>query len=182
MGAYTKAKSHLSREEVMEKIKNTRGFREMQKLLVIYNAIVDPRPAGEIALHTGLARQTVHNMVSEYNRTGEAFLKKPGRGGRRKAYLTPEEEQRILKRFEALAFTGQVATAAGIQTAFEKCVGHEVSRSTVYRMMQRHGWRKVMPRPTHVDKKPEEQEIFKKNSRHRFGKSSHPYRKKTHGR
>ncbi len=31
------------------------------KLHVILNATVDPRPAKEIALHTGVAKQTVHN-------------------------------------------------------------------------------------------------------------------------
>ena len=164
MGAYTKAKAHLSSEEVMEKIKNVRGFRGIQKLLVIWNATVDPRPASEIALHTGLAEQTVHNLISEYNRKGPQILDKPGRGGRRKAYLTLEEEKELLAQFEPDGLTGRIATAMDVKKVFERRIGHEVSRSTVYRLLARHGWRKIVPRPAHIEKDSEKQEAFKKNS------------------
>jgi len=164
MGAYTKAVSHLSSEEVMERIKSTRGFRNIQKWLVIWNAIVDPRPAVEIANHTGMAKQTVHNIISEYNRKGPQVMERPGRGGRRKAYLGWEEEEQILKGFEDMAITGQVATANDVKRALEEYIGHEVHKSTVYRIMKKHGWRKVVPRPSHVAKDKEKQDDFKKNS------------------
>ena len=70
MGKVTKSNPHLSKEEIQERIKATVGFWRVQKWLVIWNALVDPRPAGEIALHTGLAEQSVHNLVSRYNRLG----------------------------------------------------------------------------------------------------------------
>jgi transposase len=171
MGAHTKAKPHLSSEEVMERIKNTRGFREVQKLLVVWNAIVDPRSASDIARHTGLAEQTVHNFIAEYNRKGPKVFDKPGRGGRRNAYLTLDEEKELLSKFEPDGLTGRIATDAQIKAAFEKRVGREVSHSTVYRLLARHGWRKVMPRPAHVKKDIEAQETFKKNSRKKSKKS-----------
>ena len=66
MGKVTKSIPHLSKEEVQERIKGTVGFWRVQKWLVIWNALVDPRHAGEIALHTGLAEQSVHNLISRY--------------------------------------------------------------------------------------------------------------------
>ena len=33
-------------------------------------------------------------------------------------------------------------------------VGHEVDDSTIYRLLARHGWRKLMPRPTHPCSEP----------------------------
>lgn len=167
MGAYTKAKPYLSSEELMERIKSTRGFRQVQKLFVIWNATVDPRAASEIALHTGLAEQTVHNFVAEYNRKGPKVLEKPGRGGRRNAYLTLEQEKKLLAVFEPDGLTGRIATIGEVKEAFERHVGHEVSRSTVYRLLERHGWRKIVPRPSHVEKDIQKQETFKKNSRKR---------------
>jgi len=36
-----------------------------------------------------------------------------------------------------------------IQRACEERVGKSVAPSTIYRMLERHGWRKVVPRPRH---------------------------------
>jgi transposase len=164
MPKVTKVLPHLTPEEIQGKIKQTVGFINVQKWLIIYNAVVDPRPAREIAKHTGLAEQTVHNLVSQYNRRGPQALEGPGKGGRRRSYLSWEEEVEFLKSFEEKALTGQVATAMEIKRALQKKLGHKVDRSMVYKMLKRHGWRKVMPRPAHVQSDHEKQELFKKTS------------------
>ncbi len=79
MPKVTKVLPHLRPEEIRERIRQTTGFINVQKWLVIYNAAIDPRPAREIAKHTGLAEQTVHNLVSQYNRRGPAALNALGR-------------------------------------------------------------------------------------------------------
>ncbi len=56
MGRVTRVVDHLTEAEVRQKIKETVGFWRVQKWLVIYNGLVDPRPAEEIGKHTGLAR------------------------------------------------------------------------------------------------------------------------------
>ncbi len=150
MGRITKAFPHLSEEEIKARIKNTTGFLNVQKWLVIHNALVDPRPAQEIALHVGLAEQTVHNLISQYNRHGPETLEGPGKGGRRRSYLTWEEEVEFLKPFLQKALTGQDATANKIKTSLEDKLGHSVHKTTVYRLLKRHGWRKIVPRPVHI--------------------------------
>ena len=62
--------NHLSLDEIRIKMQTRPGFLTMQKLLVIYNLIVHPRPLSEIALHTGLSESTVYRIVAEYNRLG----------------------------------------------------------------------------------------------------------------
>jgi len=165
MGNTTKAVGHLSEEEIKEKIKETVGFWRVQKWLVILNALIDPRPAREIALHTGLAVQTIHNLISSYNRQGPSAIETPGKGGRRRAYLSWEQEEKFLEPFIKKASIGQISTAGEIKKALEKRLGHEVHKTTVYRLLKRHGWRKITPRPFHVQTKTEEQERVKKNSR-----------------
>jgi transposase len=167
MGKITKVKSHLSEDEIRGKIKETVGFRRVQKWLVILNAQVAPRSANEIGLHTGLATQTVHNLVSLYNRVGPKAIETPGKGGRKHSYLSFEEEADFLKSFEEKAIIGQIATANEIKLALEEKLCHSVHKTTVYRMLKRHGWRKIAPRPHHVQAKKEEGESFKKNSRKR---------------
>ena len=88
--------SHLSVEEVRQKIKTTTSFRRQQKWLIIYNALVDPRPAVEIALHTGTTKRTVHQVISDYNRQGVEASETPGQGGRRRGYLPLAEEKKFL--------------------------------------------------------------------------------------
>jgi len=162
MGKVTKSNPHLSKEEIQERIKATVGFWRVQKWLVIWNALVDPRPAGEIALHTGLAEQSVHNLISRYNRLGPDAVGGPGKGGWRRSYLSWDEEALLLESFKQAALTGQIATVAEIKAALEKRIGHKIHKTTVYRLLKRQGWRKVMPRPFHVDADKEEQEAFKK--------------------
>jgi len=50
-------------------------FWRVQKWLAILIATVDPCPARQIAQHTGLAEQTIHNLISSYNRLGPQALK-----------------------------------------------------------------------------------------------------------
>lgn len=162
MGKITKSIAHLSKEEVQTKIKTTVGFWRVQKWLVIWNALVDPRPASEIALHIGLAEQSVHNLISRYNRLGPEAVEGPGKGGRRRSYLSWDEEASFLESFRQAALTGQIATVAEIKEALERRLGKKVHTTTVYRLLKRQGWRKVVPRPFHVDAVKEEQEAFKK--------------------
>jgi transposase len=155
---------HLSVEEVNKKIKGTVGFWRVQKWLVIHNLLVAPRPLREIALHLGLGWQTVRNLVSQYNRLGPEAIEGPGKGGRRRAYMSVEEEVQFLAPFFERAGTGKVATAMEIKRALEQHLGHPVHKTTVYRLLGRHSWRKVVPRPFHKKAKKKEQEEFKKNS------------------
>ena len=115
--------------------------------------------AREIALHTGVSVTTVHRVISNYNREGVVAIETPGKGGRRHHYLTQQEEHMFLAPFFAQAESGEIATVASIWHAFEERVGHEVDDSTIYRLLNRHGWRKLMPRPKHpkADRKTQEQ-------------------------
>jgi transposase len=167
MGRVTKAYPHDSQEELHALLKGTKDRRTAQKLLVILNAIVDPRPAVEIALHTGVSVHSVHNWIPAYNRCGLDGILGPGTGGRRNAHMTPDEERRFLQPFFERAETGEIATTAEIKEALEQYVGSSLHHSVVYRFLDRNEWRKIKPRQGHVQASEQEQETFKKNSRKR---------------
>jgi len=46
--------------------------------------------------------------------------------------------------------------------AIEEKANKKIAKSTTYRMLDRHNWRKITPRPYHPKSKPEKQEQFKK--------------------
>ena len=95
----TRAASHLSVDEVKERMNTEARPWVRQHWWIIYNALVAPRKADEIALHTGVSATTVHRVISAYNRLGPAAIETPGKGGRRHEYLTREEERQFLAAF-----------------------------------------------------------------------------------
>lgn len=76
----------------------------------------------------------------------------------------------LLLSWEQRALRGEVLTAAQLQPEVEAKVGQPVSRDYVYRLLHRHQWRKLGPRPRHLKADLQAQEEFKKNSRRRSGK------------
>ena len=121
-------------------------------------------PAAEVALALGWRTSSVYNLQSRYQHEGIKALLGTGRGGRRRAWLSPEQEQRLLDWFTAAAEQGGITEAGALCRAYEQQVGHAVARSTVYRLLARHGWRKLVPRAHHPEASREVQEAFKKSS------------------
>jgi len=163
MARITRAAPHVSVEEVRERMSTDPRSLYRKRWLIIYNALVDPREAKDIARHTGVSVATVHKLISSYNRLGVAAVETPGKGGRHNEYMTIEEERELLTPFFERAQKGELTTAAHIKLAFEKSVGHEVDETTIYRLLERHQWRKVVPRPFHPKADKEEQRLFLQN-------------------
>jgi len=166
------AATHLSVEEIEVRIKHAREAWRIRRWMVIRHALVDPQPAAVIAVHLGLAPQTVRNLLWVYNRRGPTGLDTVGKGQRQRAYLSLTQEQGLVSKFLKKSAAGQVSPGLLLKPALAKAVGRKVAKTTVYRMLKRHHWRKVVPRPWHPDSTPEQQAAFKKTSRTTSPKSS----------
>jgi transposase len=129
--------------------------------LIIYNALVDPREAKDIAKDTGVSVSKVHQLIPRYNQLGVAAVETKGKGGRHHEYMTVEEEKQLLEAFLERAKKGELVTIKQIKQAYEQKVGHTINEVTIYRLLKRHRWRKVMPRPYHPKASKQEQEDFK---------------------
>lgn len=70
----------------------------------------------------------------------------------------------MLAPFLGQATAGNVLKVTDIQAAYEARVGKAVPNSTIYRMLKRHGWRKVQPRPQHPKTDATARGAFKKSS------------------
>ena len=160
----SKIQDHLSIEEIEEKISKIKEFWRVRRWLVIRHALIDPSPAKEIAKHLGLSVHTVHIIIESYNREGPSALETTGKSRRQRAYLSFEEEERFLECFVKQAETGKLVTVHKIHAALNNYLGRKVHLCTIYRLLRRHGWRKLVPRPRHVKAKKEKQAEFKKNS------------------
>lgn len=146
MGGVTSGLPHLSEFEVSIRLKQTTG-REHRRWLVIWNALVDPRPALEIALHTGVSFAIGNSVVSRYNRFGLEAIRGHEQGIRRRCYLRKEAEAEFVTPFLEVAPTEQLCVAGPIKDALEQLFIQPVHHSTAYRILHRNGWREIGPRP-----------------------------------
>ncbi len=125
----------------------------------------------QVAAAIGWRPTSVRRLQSRYLHEGERALEGTGRGGRRRQNLTLEQERGLLSQFAEKGEQGGLLVVSEVRAAYEKAVGHRVPKSTVYRMLARHGWRKITPRPRHPQSDRQRREAFKKTPAHR-GKGS----------
>jgi hypothetical protein len=84
-----------------------------------------------------------------YDRRGINALKPKPCGGRQRQNMAIAEEKKLLARFAKAAGAGELLNIHDLKLAYEQAIGHQTSNSTVYALLGRHGWRKLMPRPVH---------------------------------
>ena len=138
---------------------------EYQKRLAIWLTFVGSYPAHHVATLLGVSKQAVWLWVGQYNQRGPEGLERGGRGGRRWAFLSWEQEEAFLAGLEERAQKGQILTAPQMHQQLCQATGKKVSlMAYVYRLLHRHRWRKLGPRPRHVKADRQRQEEFKKNS------------------
>ena len=86
------------------------------------------------------------------------------RGGRRRQNFTLDEEAAVLKPFLEQAREGGILVVGQIKPQLEEALGRSMSLSSVYTLLHRHNWRKLVPDKRHPQSDPVAQEEWKKNS------------------
>jgi transposase len=119
-----------------------------------------------IAAAMGVSLSTVNRAHMAYDQGGIKALKPKPCGGRQRENMTIAEEKALLARFAKAAGAGEMLNIHDIKRAYEQAIGHETSNSTIYNLLDRHGWRKLMPRPFHPQRDVEAQNAFKKTAFH----------------
>jgi len=152
-------------EAAQQLVQNARTARELKTGL----SVIIPKECGvsnEVAakaLNVGVA--TVVRMQRRIrDQVDGKEEEKSGWGGRRRQTMSVEEESEFLRPWVEKAETGGVLVVPPIRFELENRLGHPVAPSTVYRMLARHGWRKVEPDTCHPKRDPQAQDEFKKNS------------------
>jgi transposase len=155
----------LSELELLEWVRAAQSRGAYQRRLAVWLTYLRHYPAHQVGTLLGVSTPAVWRWLSQYNRHGPTGLARKGRGGRRWAFLTLDQERCLLAALQDEAGQGKVITAKQIYRRVCRAVGKEVSLDYVYRLLHRHGWRKLGPRPRHVKADPQVQAEFKKNSR-----------------
>lgn len=134
---------------------------DFRKALVVILSSELSISVDEIAEILGTSRRTVFRNRNKIR--NQDVTKKKSWGGRRRCSMTFEEECQFLSQWEEKAAAGGILSVPPIHAALIKRLGHDIPLSTTYRLLARHGWRKVQPNTKHPKSDPVAQKDYKKN-------------------
>jgi transposase len=155
----------LTTEEMLVWVREAPTKNSYQHRLAVWMTHGGKLHAQQVANFLAVSVPSVWRWISQYNKQGPQGIEGPGSGGRRWGFVSLAEEQSILQSFRARAVKGELVNVKKMHQEICKQIGREVSIAYVYRLLYRHGWRKIGPRPRHPQANPEEQVAFKKKSR-----------------
>jgi transposase len=98
------------------------------------------------------------------NSDGACIKNKPKRGGRRRENMSVEEEKEFLAPYFEKAASGGILIVGEIKQSLDRKLGREAALASVYNLLHRHGWRKLVPDKRHPKADVEAQDEWKKNS------------------
>ncbi len=131
-----------TRERVRHLLSTAKKKSDFQRIQCIWLRCEMQMKADSVARITQLKPATVRKIWADFLRDGESVLFEKKRGGRRNSHLSREEEILFLEPFFRKIARGVPFEIAEIKDAYENHIGKEVPKSTVYRLLGRHGWKK----------------------------------------
>jgi transposase len=151
----TKYKITAAQKAEIEEARKANKDKKVEARLKVLLLRAEGKTSDKISEATGYHTAYVSAVVSNYVKNGiEAITGKHYGGNRRN--MSYEEEAAILNPFLEKSQKGQLLVVSEIEAAYEKAVGHSISSGQIYRVLNRHGWRKVMPRSQHPNKASDE--------------------------
>ena len=122
----------------------------------------------ETAALLGVGRATAARLKAGFRQSQKPFVasaKHRNWGGRRNALLSLEEEKEFLEPWLGQARAGGMLVLSPLRAALAQKLGKPVKASVAYRLLARHGWRKVAPDTRYPKSDPAAQEDWGKNFR-----------------
>lgn len=130
---------------LLTRMKTTKDKTEYLKLRAMYLYIVEKKKAEEVAKQIGTTEGMVYQWAYIYKHEGiTGFINKP-KGGRTWAYLTLEQEKELLNESRNDETQGSVPLSAIVRKKVEQVLGRSVSADYVEDLLNRHGWRAIIP-------------------------------------
>ena len=114
-----------------------------------------------IAAAMGVLLSTVNRAHTAYDQVASRRSSPSRMADASTRTRTLAEEKALLAHFAKTAAAGEMLNIHDLKAAYEKAIGHATSNSTVYNLLHRHGWLKLMRRPFHPKRDLAAQKAFK---------------------
>jgi transposase len=124
---------------LLPKAKNVHEFRQLQAILLPALLGLTLKQVAELL---GLSRDRVVVLRREFRRSRGIPSVTKSRGGRHHQLLTEEEEISFIKPWLEKSNRGETIHVPALHAELEAQAGRAVPKSTVYRLLARHGWKK----------------------------------------
>lgn len=146
-------------------VKATQNLNDFKAALAVLLPVKVGLTLEETANLLGVGTASVNRMQIRLDVSRTSASDRRNWGGRRKSLLSPQEEVDFLKPWAEQARDAGLLVLSPIRAALAQRVGHPVKASVVWRLLARHGWRKVAPDTKHPKNDPRIMAAWKKNSR-----------------
>lgn len=150
-----------SLEILLSQTKDIATFRNIQ---AVYLKAKYNMNAESVAQITGFSKGYVWQIHSSYRNNGGRAFVLGKKGGSYHVNLSTRQEKELLADFTDKSDAGHILEVSRIKKKYEELAGKPVHKSVVYRMLARHGWRKIAPRPSHPKNDQLAMITFKKTS------------------
>ena len=158
----TKEISPVEIKNKMQASKSLADYKRWQIIFLVSSYIVDADFVSDI---TGYSKASIYSVVQQFNKHDKSDITTQKRGGRRRFFLTLEQEKIFMSNLEERALQGKILSYLDIKKLVEKEVNRTVSDDYVWDLFKRNGWTKHSPRPHHPKRDLAKQDEFKKNSK-----------------
>ncbi len=139
-------------KEIRKRIKDKKTDRRLHAVQLRGEGLTNK----EIAEKLDTSDKIVSHWVSAYiNHGGISALLPQKRIGRHRN-MSYEEEENFISYYSKEAEKGHIIDVKEIEAAYIQKVGHSIGSGQIYRVLKRHGWRKIMPRSKHPKKASDE--------------------------
>src|SRR5258708_32371738 len=127
-------------------LREAKSKKEFTRIQCVWLKMVLSLNSKQIAIAIGSTAASVRRIQARFAKEGiKCFASKP-LGGRRRENISVEREKTILQKFVRQAKHGIPLNVSQIKRAYELSAGKDVPRSTIYRLINRHGLRRFLPR------------------------------------
>lgn len=135
---------------------------EVHKRLQALSWLMEGKSLDEVVALSKIKFRSLQRIRANYVDSGLEGLKSKNKGGNSRK-ISRKREAEILENFKERANKGEFLRGTSLQAEFEKEAGATWHENNFYKILNRHGWRKVMPRSKHPNKASDETiEVSKK--------------------
>lgn len=145
-------------------LKKTNDSLSVKRIQCVYFKAKYDKTPEEIADMVGYNVSYVRQVQANFWKYGDLSFNLKKRGGRNNSIFQIEEEKELIDKFEKESKQGGIIEVSKIHKVLEEKAKKKIAQSTIYRMLDRHNWRKIMPRPYHPKSNQKKTEAFKKTT------------------
>jgi len=156
---------HMSVEEIERRYRAASEGVERSQWQIIW-LLATGKTSREVESATGYSLTWIRNIAGRYNTQGMDGIGdkrhgNPGRAGN----LSAEQDHALRTAFEAAQARGENWNGQQVAAWMSECLGHPVYMQRGYEWLTKHKLTPQVPRPSHREANPEDQQAFKKSSR-----------------